>query len=62
MKFDFQILDLIEKGMKTKDLPSKINLSLSAIEKRKAKIKFYVAGKNVNDEMMIGIVKKLKFS
>jgi DNA-binding NarL/FixJ family response regulator len=59
---DFQILDLIEKGVKTKELPDYINLSLSAIEKRKAKIKFYLTGQNVNDSEMIKMRKMLKFS
>ena len=38
---DYQIITLLEKGIKTKDIPNYIDLSLSAIEKRKATIKFY---------------------
>jgi DNA-binding NarL/FixJ family response regulator len=36
---DCQILELISKKIKTKDIPEHLNLSLSAIEKRKASIK-----------------------
>ena len=36
---DLQILVLIDKKFKTKDMPEHLNLSLSAIEKRKATIK-----------------------
>jgi DNA-binding NarL/FixJ family response regulator len=61
-EIDFEILDLIEKGFKTKELPNYIDLSLSAIEKRKAKIKFYLTGQNVNDSEMIKTRKMLKFS
>ena len=61
-EIDYMILDLIEKGIKTKELPNHIQLSLSAIEKRKAKIKFYIAGKKVRDDDMIKIGDMLKFS
>jgi hypothetical protein len=36
---DCQILELISKKIKTKDMPHYLDLSLSAIEKRKAAIK-----------------------
>ncbi|RTY83125.1 response regulator transcription factor [Flavobacterium sp. ZB4P23] len=36
---DCQILELISRGIKTKDMTKHLNLSLSAIEKRKAAIK-----------------------
>lgn len=61
-EIDFKILSLLEKGIKTKELPNHINLSLSAIEKRKAKIKFYLTGDKVNDDEMLKISKMLKFS
>lgn len=61
-EIDFQILDLIEKGVKTKELPNHINLSLSAIEKRKAKIKFHFANNKINDKDLVERIKILNFS
>ena len=60
-EIDFQILDLIEKGVKTKELPDHINLSLSAIEKRKAKMKFHFANNKINDKELIESMKMLNF-
>lgn len=52
-EIDFEILSLLEKGIKTKELPNYIKLSLSAIEKRKAKIKFYLTvNKRDNNQML----------
>jgi two-component system response regulator NreC len=58
---DIEIIDLIEKGIKTKNLPNYLGIKLSAIEKRKAKIKLQVLGKKCNDEELLAQLKKLKF-
>jgi hypothetical protein len=58
---DIEIIDLIEKGIKTKNLPNYLGIKLSAIEKRKAKIKLQVIGKKCNDKELIAQLKKLKF-
>ncbi len=42
--YDFQILSLTNKGVKTKELINHLPLSLSAIEKRKSNIKTVVSG------------------
>lgn len=56
---DYEIISLLEKGIKTKDLPNYIPLTLSAIEKRKAKIKFQVLNNSGNDEELINRIKTL---
>jgi hypothetical protein len=58
---DVEIINLIEKGIKTKNLPNYLGIKLSAIEKRKAKIKLQVIGKKCNDKELITQLKKLKF-
>ena len=58
---DIEIIDLIEKGIKTKNLPNYLGIKLNAIEKRKAKIKQQVLGKKCNDKELIAQLKKLKF-
>jgi DNA-binding NarL/FixJ family response regulator len=57
---DYEIISLLEKGIKTKDLPNYIPITLSAIEKRKAKIKFQVLNHSGNDDELIEKIKKLK--
>ena len=42
-QYDFQILSLTNKGVKTKELINSLPLSLSAIEKRKSNIKLTLA-------------------
>lgn len=59
-QYDTQIIILIEKGIKTKDLTTYIDLSLSSIEKRKANIKRQIADKKVTDDELIIICKTLK--
>ncbi|MCZ8230162.1 response regulator [Flavobacterium sp.] len=49
---DYQILALLAQKVKTKDMPIHLNLSLSAIEKRKAHIK-YVLLKDVGGSLEI---------
>jgi DNA-binding NarL/FixJ family response regulator len=61
-EIDFKIIELIEKGVKTKELTNYIDLSLSAIEKRKAKMKFYFANNKINDKELIERMKVLNFS
>lgn len=56
---DYEIISLLEKGIKTKDIPYYIPLTLSAIEKRKAKIKFQVLNHSGNDNELIERVRKL---
>ncbi len=57
---DYEIISLLEKGIKTKDLPNYIPITLSAIEKRKVKIKFQVLNHSGNDNELIEKIKKLK--
>lgn len=57
---DSDIIRLIEKGVKTKDLPKHIGISLSAIEKRKKLIKFYLLDKGKgSDKTLIENAKKI---
>lgn len=56
---DYEIISLLEKGIKTKDIPNYIPLTLSAIEKRKVKIKFQVLNQSGNDNELIERVRKL---
>jgi DNA-binding NarL/FixJ family response regulator len=57
---DSKIITLLEKGIKTKDLPNYINLSLSAIEKRKAFLKTYLLEQKGSDKELIEKCKLLK--
>jgi DNA-binding NarL/FixJ family response regulator len=61
-EIDIQIIELIEKGFKTKELTKYISLSLSAIEKRKAKMKFHFANNKINDKELIERMKTLNIS
>lgn len=56
---DYEIISLIDKGIKTKDLPNHLSISLSAIEKRKAKIKFLILNSSGKDEELIAKIKDL---
>lgn len=56
---DYEIISLIDKGIKTKDLPNYLSISLSAIEKRKAKIKFLILNSSGKDEELIAKIKDL---
>jgi hypothetical protein len=55
--FDKQILFHLSKGVKTKDLPLYIPLSLSAIEKRKLNIRELLEVKEGNDIDLINEAK-----
>jgi DNA-binding NarL/FixJ family response regulator len=57
---DCQILELISKKIKTKDMPKHLNLSLSAIEKRKASIKTKILKNKGSDKEIIEEAKKMK--
>lgn len=58
---DAEIIRLLERGIKTKDLPGFTGISLSAIEKRKKEIKFHLLdGEKGNDKDLIEKAKLLK--
>lgn len=59
-EFDTQIILLLDKGIKTKELPNYIDLSLSTIEKRKANIKRGLLDQKASDDELISICKMLK--
>ncbi len=56
---DLEIVRLLDQGIKTKNLPNYIGITLSAIEKRKTKIKENILGKKGNDKELIAAFKKL---
>lgn len=56
-----QIIILLSKGIKTKNLPKHIHISLSAIEKRKAQIKDYLCIEKGTDEDIVEEAKRLGF-
>ena len=56
-----QIITLISQGFKTKTIAGEINLTESAVEKRKAKIKDYFCIGKGNDEDIIREAKKLGY-
>ena len=58
---DSEILQLIEKGIKTINLPNFIPLSLSTIEKRKANIKKQLIMNSGSDKELIDAAKNLGF-
>jgi DNA-binding NarL/FixJ family response regulator len=56
---DYEIIALLDKGIKTKDLPNHLSISLSAIEKRKSKIKFSILNSSGKDQELIAKIKDL---
>jgi len=56
-EIDTQILLLLAKQVKSKDLPEYINLSQSALEKRKYKIKEQILGNKGSDKDLIAMAK-----
>lgn len=56
-----QIITLLAKGIKTKNLPQHLNLSQSAVEKRKATIKDYLNIVEGGDQEIIYTARKLGF-
>jgi two-component system, NarL family, response regulator NreC len=57
--FNRQIISLLAQGVKTKSLPDHLNLSISAIEKRKVQIRDYFCVRKGTDEDIIREAKKL---
>lgn len=58
---NLKILYLIDKGILTKNLPNHIDLSLSAIEKRKKQMKSFFDIPNRNDKILIEKAKEKGF-
>ncbi|MFC4740739.1 response regulator [Flavobacterium ponti] len=58
-EYDSQIMLFLKKGIKTKELPNYIALSLSTIEKRKANIKHQLLNKKGTDNELIEVAKNL---
>ena len=59
-EYDYKIILLIERNIKTKDMPKYIDLSLSTIEKRKANIKRYLVSQKISDKELLDFCKKIK--
>lgn len=59
-EIDSQILLLLSNKIKNKDLPNYINLSQSAIEKRKQKIKYQIIGDKGTDKELLEAAKSFK--
>jgi len=59
--YDSKILQMIEKGIKTINLPEFIPLSLSAIEKRKANIKKQLIMESGSDKELLDAARNLGF-
>ena len=53
------LISLLAKGVKTKNLPSHLNISMSSVEKRKVHIREYFNLKNGRDEDIIKEAKRL---
>lgn len=56
--FNRQMIALLSQGIKTKNLPQHMNLSMSSIEKRKVQIKLYLNIEKGTDEDIIREAKK----
>jgi two-component system, NarL family, response regulator NreC len=59
--FNRQIITLLAEGVKTKNIPNYMNLSISAIEKRKVIIREYFSIEKGSDEDIIREARKLGF-
>ncbi len=59
--YNQQIMQLLAQGMKAKNIASKLGLSLSAVDKRKAQIKQYFDVSNGTDEDIIREARKNGF-
>lgn len=59
--YNRQIISLLGQGIKTKNLPDHLNLSISAIDKRKAQIKDFFEIEKGNDEDIIRAARKSGF-
>ena len=59
--YNRKIIELLAQGVKTKSLPQHLNLSQSAIEKRKVQIKNYLCIDRGTDEDIVREARKLGF-
>lgn len=59
--YNRQIITLLAQGVKTKNLPEHLNLSMSAVEKRKSQIKDYFCIVRGNDEDIVTEARKMGF-
>lgn len=59
--FNRQIITLLAKGIRTKNMPEYLHLSLSAIEKRKAQVKDYFCLEKGSDEDIVREARKRGF-
>jgi len=59
--YNRQIITLLSQGIKTKNIHEHLNLSQSAVEKRKAQIKEYLCLEKGSDEDIVREAKKLGF-
>lgn len=60
--YNRQIILLLSQGIKTKSMPQYLNISLSAVEKRKAQIKdYFCVGTKGTDEDIVSEARKLGF-
>ena len=57
--FDLDIIEKMSQGVKTIDLPKFIPLSLSTIEKRKARLKMEFIDSKASDKILLESIKKL---
>lgn len=59
--YNRQIIVLLSQGVKTKSLPKHLNISLSAIEKRKSQVKDYLCIEKGSDEDIVREARRLGF-
>lgn len=59
--YNRQIITLLSQGIKTKSIPEHLNLSISAVEKRKVQIKDYLCIDKGNDEDIVKEARRLGF-
>ena len=59
--YDRRIISLLAKGIKTKNLPEHLSITISAIDKRKAQIKLFFGIQKCNDEDIISEDRKRGF-
>ncbi|HLA56458.1 MAG TPA: response regulator [Flavobacterium sp.] len=59
--FNRQIITLLSQGVRTKNLPDYLHISLSAVEKRKAQVKDYLCIDKGTDEDIVREARKLGF-
>lgn len=59
--YNRQIITLLSQGIKTKSIPEYLNLSISAVEKRKVQIKDYLCIDKGSDEDIVKEARRLGF-